>query len=89
MQHTRILGIVLTLIGFWVFMAPFIGPVFHLYLAPPPTNMAGMMHMGTGMNATAVIVNRAMVFFDFLPGVILMVIGIYLIFSNQPSRNVL
>ena len=90
-QHTRILGIVLVILGFWVFMAPFIGPVLHLYLTPPPMHMTGTMHMGgvTSMNAITVVVNRAMVFFDFLPGVVLMFIGIYLAFSNQPSRNIL
>ena len=91
MQHTRILGIVLVVLGFWVFMAPFIGPVLHLYLTPPPMHMGGTMHMGgaTSMNSTVVVVNQAMVFFDFLPGATLMLIGVYLVFSNQPSRNVL
>ena len=86
MQHARILGIVLFLIGLWVFLAPFIGPVMHLYLTPPPMQ-TGMMHMGgaSSMSANAVVVNPAMVLFLFLPGAILILIGIYYIFSGKTS----
>lgn len=82
MQRVRILGIVLFLIGLWVFLAPFIGPVMHLYLVSPA--MSGGMHMG-GMGANAVVVNPAMTAFDFVPGAILVLIGVYLIFSGKTS----
>jgi hypothetical protein len=85
MQKARILGIVLFLIGLWVFLAPFIGPVMHLYLVPPA--MSGGMHMGGmgGMGANAVVVNPAMTAFDFVPGALLVLIGVYLIFSGKTS----
>lgn len=78
MQRVRILGVILLLVGLWVFLAPVVGPLIHLYYTPPP------MQMG-GMNANAVIVNQAMVIFNFLPGVILILIGIYLLFSGKTS----
>ncbi len=83
MRRIRILGAVLFLIGLWVFLAPFIGPAMHLYLIPPSMSM-GMSHMG-GMNANAVVVNQAMVFFNFLPGAVLILIGIYLVFIGKTS----
>ncbi len=83
MSRVRVLGVILFIIGLWVFLAPFIGPAMHLYLIPPPVNM-GMSHM-SGMNANAVVVNQAMVFFLFVPGAILMLIGIYLIFSGRTA----
>jgi len=48
----------------------------------------GMQHMGGmgGMSSNAVVVNRAIVFFNFLPGMVLILIGIYHIFSGQTSR---
>ncbi|MHB8596285.1 MAG: hypothetical protein ACYDER_05680 [Ktedonobacteraceae bacterium] len=87
MTHVRVLGIVLFVLGLWVFMSPFIGPVMHLYFSPPAMQM-GMQHMGSrgGMNSNAVIVNRAILFFNFLPGLVLMVVGIYQIFNNRSSR---
>jgi len=84
MQRVRILGIVLFVLGLWVFLAPFIGPVMHLYFSPPTMSM-GMQHMG-GMSSSVVVVNPAMVFFNFIPGMVLILIGIYHIFSGQTSR---
>jgi len=83
MQRARILGIVLFLIGLWVFLAPFIGPAIHLSLIPPVASSG--MHMGGmgGMNANAVVLDRAMVFFNFLPGVILTLLGVYYIFKGE------
>lgn len=82
MRRIRLLGIVLFVLGLWVFLAPFIGPVMHLYLTPPPMHMTGTMHMG-GMDANAVVLNPAMVAFNFLPGLLLILIGIYHIFSGK------
>ncbi|GAC1350474.1 MAG: hypothetical protein NVSMB27_33330 [Ktedonobacteraceae bacterium] len=84
MRRVRILGAVLFILGLWVFLAPFIGPAMHLYLSPPPMHM-GMTHMGTGMMSNAVVINQAMVFFNFLPGLILIPLGIYLLFSGRNS----
>ena len=86
MQRVRALGIVLFVLGLWVFLAPFIGPVMHLYFSPP--TMMGMQHMGGmgGMSSNAVVVNPAMVFFNFIPGMVLILIGVYHIFSGQTSR---
>ena len=81
MRRVRILGVILLLVGLWVFLAPFVGPVIHLYSTPPPT---GMMQTAA-MNANDVIVNRAMLIFNFLPGVILMLVGIYHLFSGKTS----
>ena len=84
MRRVRILGVVLFILGLWVFLAPFIGPAIHLYLSPPPMS-TGMMHIGSGMMSNAVVLNQAMVFFNFLPGLILIPLGIYLIFSGRTS----
>lgn len=83
MMRVRVLGIVLFVLGLWVFLAPFIGPAIHLYLTPPPAMGMSMMHMGTGMTSNTVVVNRAMVFFNFLPGLVLILIGVYNIFRGQ------
>jgi len=85
MVRVRALGIVLFLLGLWVFLAPFTGPAMHLYLTPPPAMSMGMMHMGTGMMNSTVVVNRAMVFYNFLPGLALILIGVYNIFRGQIS----
>ena len=82
----RALGIVLFVVGLWIFMAPFIGPVLGLYLAPPPAPAMGMSHMAGAMGSPVVTVNRAMVFFDFLPGGLLMLSGLYYAFRT-PSRE--
>ncbi len=84
MRRVRVLGVVLFLLGLWVFLAPFIGPAIHLYLIPPSMHM-GTMHMGGGMMMNAVVLNQAMVFFNFLPGVILILLGIYHIFKGPSS----
>ncbi len=84
MQRVRVLGIVLFVLGLWVFLAPFIGPVMHLYYTPPPTGMMNMARMA-GMSARVVVVNQAMVFFNFIPGVALILIGIYHLFSGRTS----
>ncbi len=86
MQRVRVLGIVLFVLGLWVFLAPFIGPVMHLYFSPPTMSM-GMQHMGGmgGMSSNAVVVNPAIVFFNLLPGMVLILIGIYHIFSGKTS----
>jgi hypothetical protein len=81
MSRVRVLGIVLFLIGLWVFLAPFIGPAMHMAYAQ--TSTGSMMHMGTGMMANAVLVNLAVVFFNFLPGVVLIMLGLYLAFNGQ------
>lgn len=88
MQRVRILGIVLLLLGLWVFLAPFIGPVMHMYFSPPPMQ-GSMSHMGGmgGMNTNMVVVNPAIVAFVFFPGAILMFIGIYLTFSGNTSPS--
>jgi len=44
---------------------------------------SGMMHMGAGMMANAVVVNQAIVFFNFVPGVILIMLGLYYSFNGQ------
>ena len=87
MTRVRVLGIVLFVLGLWIFMSPFIGPVMHLYFSPPAMHM-GMQHMSGmgGMSSNAVVVNRALLFFNFLPGLVLMLVGIYQIFSNRSSR---
>ena len=87
MTRVRVLGIVLFVLGLWIFMSPFIGPVMHLYFSPPAMSM-GMQHMGGmgGMSSNAVVVNRAILFFNFLPGLVLMLVGIYQIFNNRSSR---
>jgi len=84
MRRVRVLGVVLFLLGLWVFLAPFIGPAIHVYLVPP-TMHTTMMHMGAGMMTNAVVINQAMVFFNFLPGVILILLGIYHIFKGPVS----
>lgn len=87
LNHLRALGIVLVVIGFWIFMAPFVGPLLGLYLAPPPAAGMGMSHMASAMGGPVVTVNRAMVFFDFLPGAILMIAGIYYAFrTSRPGE---
>jgi len=83
MLRVRVLGIVLFLLGLWIFLAPFTGPAIHLYLTPPVTTGMSMMHMGTSMTTNTVVVNRAMVFFNFLPGLALVLIGVYNIFRGQ------
>lgn len=81
MRQVRILGVILLLVGLWVFLAPFVSPVIHLYYTPPPMDMM----QTAGMNANAVIVNRAMLIFNFLPGVIVILVGIYHLFSGKTS----
>jgi hypothetical protein len=77
-MRPRILGVIILLVGMWVFLAPVIGPLIHLYYTPPP------MEMG-GMNASGATINQAMVIFNFLPGVVLILLGIYLLFSGRTS----
>lgn len=84
MSRIRVLGIVLFVVGLWVFLAPFAGPAMHLYLSPPPMS-TGMMHMGGGMMTNAVVINKAMVFFNFLPGLVLILLGVYNVFSGRTS----
>lgn len=82
----RITGGLILALGLWIFLFPFVGPVFGLYLAPPPMHM-GMSSM-RGMGATpTVIVNQAMVFSNFLPGVILSMIGIYHLFKESSTES--
>ena len=82
LQRARVLGIVLFLVGLWVFLAPFTGPAMHMAYAQTATS-SGMMHMGAGMMANAVVVNQAIVFFNFVPGVILIMLGLYYSFNGQ------
>ncbi len=81
---SRILAGVIFLIGLWLFLAPFIGPAIGLPLAP--ASMGGMSHMGMRMgNMPTVTVNRAMVFVNFIPAVILMMAGLYELFRSRPA----
>ncbi len=82
MSQVRVLGIVLFVVGLWVFLAPFMGPVVHWYYVQPPSAMSAM-HRAFGMNMYAAVVNQATVFYNFLPGVVLILIGLYQAFSGQ------
>jgi hypothetical protein len=82
----RIPALVVLVLGLWIFLAPFLGPVVGLYLSPPPMRMGGMpMRMGM---TTAITINRAMVFVDFIPGVVLSVIGVYYLFRRPAAEAV-
>lgn len=83
---SRILAGVIFLIGAWLFLAPFVGPAIGLPLVPAP--MAGMSHMGMRMGSMpTVTVNRAMVFVNFIPAVILMMAGLYELFRSRPTAT--
>ena len=87
MSRVRILGLILFLVGLWIFLAPFVGPAMHLNYVPPTTSTSPMHMAGMGgLSTNAIVVNRAMFFFNFVPGAALVLVGIYLIFSGQTSR---
>jgi len=84
----RTLAVIMALLGLWLFLAPFLGPTIGLPLVPAPSGT--MMNMGTHMSAShMVMINRAMVFFNFIPGLILLLVGMYYIFREQPNRAAL
>ncbi|GAC1342165.1 MAG: hypothetical protein NVSMB27_00670 [Ktedonobacteraceae bacterium] len=87
MSRVRILGVVLFLVGLWIFLGPFIGPMMSLYYVPPAMSSSAM-HMAAmgGLSTNAVVVNRAMLFFNFVPGALLVIVGVYLVFSGKTSR---
>lgn len=83
----RTLAVVLGVIGLWLFLAPFLGPVIGLPIVPAMSS--SMMHMGMRMgNMPTVTVNRAMVFFNFIPGIILMLVSLYYLFERRPERAI-
>lgn len=81
----RIVAGVIFILGLWIFLFPFTGPVMGLSLVPAAQHM-GMMHMGGNMgNTPVIVVNRAMVFSNFIPGALLMCVGVYALFSRAPQ----
>lgn len=83
----RWLGAALFVLGIWVFLGPFIGPAMHLYFVMPSASAMGMKAGGTMGNMNAVVVNPGMVFFNFLPGVVLTMTGLYRLFASTPSQD--
>ena len=77
----RVTGALILALGLWIFLFPFVGPVFGLYLATRP--MSAGSHMGSMGMTPSVIVNQAMVFSNFLPGVVLGMIGTYHLFKER------
>lgn len=80
----RVAGAVILILGLWVFIFPFVGPAFGLYLSPPPMGGMGSKMVAMGLTKT-VIVNQAMVFSNFLPGLVLGMVGVYHLFKERDS----
>ena len=68
-------------LGLWIFLFPFVGPALGFPLASNPMSTGAHM-AGMGMTPT-VIVNHAMVFSNFLPGLVLGMIGTYQLFKER------
>jgi hypothetical protein len=81
----RTLVAIVGLIGLWLFLAPFLGPVIGLPFIPHMNQMNMGMQMSGMASTPAVTINRAMVFFNLVPGVILMITSIYFLFQRRPQ----
>jgi len=79
---SKVVAALILVMGLWLFLGPFLAPV--IGISTQPTQSAPAMAGMAMPPKKAIVIDRSTLVFNFIPGPILVLIGVFYLFRERP-----